>query len=286
MEKTSTGAAAQQQRQSDRIRYAYRLRITGKDSHGIPFDEGGRTEVITRDGGLVVTTLSIVTGTVIRLSRGLKAVQAKIVGQCGLRGEEYLYGVQFTEALTVPFWDVVFPPMTVEGGVGKLVLQCSQCPRQELMLLSEIEMMVYETMKVIPHKCPGCKMETLWLEPMTMGDADLVRGNEAYNVRGAPEFRRSRTVNDRKHSRIQMRNIKACLHRDGHRDDVVAVTDLSRGGIGFMSMVDYAPGSCLEVAVPYTDGGANVFTPGKIVRVRCRPTADLPGEFGLEYIKL
>jgi hypothetical protein len=223
---------------------------------------------------------------VIRLSRGLKAVEAKIVGQCGLRGEEYLYGVQFTEALMVPFWDVVFPPMTAEGGVGKLVLQCSQCPRQELMLLSEIEMMVYETMKVIPHKCPGCKMETLWLEPMTMGDADLVRGNEAYNVRGAPEFRRSRTVNDRKHSRIQMRNIKACLHRDGHRDDVVAVTDLSRGGIGFMSTVDYAPGSCLEVAVPYTEGGANVFTPGKIVRVRCRPTADLPGEFGLEYIKL
>lgn len=278
--------AIQQQRQSDRIRYAYRLRITGKDSHGIPFDEGGRTEVITRDGGLVVTTLSLVTGTAIRLSRGLKAVQAKIVGQCGLRGEEFLYGVQFTEALTQPFWDVVFPPMTAEGGVGKLVLQCSQCPRQELMLLSEIEMMVYETMKVIPHRCPVCKVETLWLEPINKGDGDLVTGNAAFNVRGAQDFRRSRTVNDRKHARIQMRNIKACLHREGHPDDVVGVTDISRGGIGFMSMVDYPPGSCLEVAVPYTANGANVFTPGKIARVRCRPTADLPGEFGLEYIKI
>jgi hypothetical protein len=279
-------AAAESLRQSDRIRYAYRLRLTGKDSHGIPFDESGRTDVITRDGGLVVTTLSLVTGTVLRLSRGLKAVQARIVGQCGLRGEEYLYGVQFTEALTEPFWDVVFPPMTSEGGVGKLVLQCSQCPRQELMHLSEIEMMVYETMKVIPHRCPGCQLETLWLEPTTLGDPGLVRGTDAYNLRGPQDFRRSRTVNDRKHSRIQMRNIKACLHRDGYQDDVVSVTDLSRGGIGFMSMVDYMPGSRLEVAVPYTSGGANVFTPAKIARVRCRPTADIPGEFGLEYVKV
>jgi len=50
-------------------------------------------------------------------------------------------------------------------------------------------------------------------------------------------------------------------------------------------MVDYVPGTELEVAVPYTQGGANVFTRAKVVRVRCRPTADIPGEFGLAYLK-
>ena len=273
------------QRQSDRIRYAYRLRITGKDSSGIPFDEAGRTEVITRDGGLVVTTLSLTTGTVICISRGLKSADARIVGQCGLRGDEYLYGVQFLNALTEPFWDVNFPPANTDGSVAKMVLQCSQCARQDLFHLSEVEMMVYETMKVVPRKCGKCKLETLWLEPEILGEGGLVSGNAAYSLRGEMVSRRPRTVNDRRHSRIQMRNIRACLHRDGFEDDVVTVTDLSRGGIGFMSLVDYVPGTRVEVAVPYTQGAGNVFTPGKIVRVRCRPTVDIPGEFGLEYIK-
>jgi len=241
--------------------------------------------VITRDGGLVVTTLSLITGTVIRISRGLKSADARIVGQCGLRGEEYLYGVQFLNALTEPFWDVNFPPAIPEGSVAKMVLQCSQCGRQDLFHLSEIEMMVYETMKVVPRKCGKCKLETLWLEPDILGEGGVVSGNAAYNLRGEMMPRRPRTVNDRRHSRIQMRNIKACLHRDGFEDDVVTVTDLSRGGIGFMSLVDYVPGTRVEVAVPYTQSSGNVFTPGKIVRVRCRPTVDIPGEFGLEYIK-
>ena len=282
---TSGAERATAQRSSDRIRYAYRLRITGKDSTGIPFDEAGRTQVITRDGGLILTTLSLVTGTVIRMSRGLKAAEARIVGQCGLQNEEYLYGVQFVNALTEPFWDVNFPQVRPEEGVGKLVLQCSQCARQELLHLSEIEMMVYESMKVVPRRCPRCNLETLWLEPAVLGDGALVSGNAAYSVNAAQINRRSRTVNDRKHTRLQMRNIKACLQRPGFADDVVVVTDLSRGGIGFMSLVDYQPGTRLEVAVPYTDGGANVFTRAEIVRVRCRPTADIPGEFGLAYVK-
>jgi len=283
MEGTPTPAVGG--RQSDRIRYAYRLRITGKDSSGIPFDEAGRTEVITRDGGLVVTTLSLVTGATIRMSRGLKSAEARIVGQCGLRDSEYLYGVQFTSAMAEPFWDVHFPATKLDGGVGKMVLQCSQCGRQDLFHLSEIEMMVYETMKVVPRTCAKCKLETLWLEPEILGDGGVVSGNAAYSMHQVLIPRRSRTVNDRRHSRIQMRNIKACLHRDGFGDDVVAVTDISRGGIGFMSLVDYVPGTRVDVAVPYTEGAGNVFTPGKIVRVRCRPTVDIPGEFGLEYIK-
>jgi PilZ domain-containing protein len=282
----SSGARSVSQRTSDRIRYAYRLRITGRDSSGIPFDEAGRTQVITRDGGLLLTSLSLMTGAVIRLSRGLKAADARIVGQCGLQNEEYLYGVQFVNPLTEPFWDVNFPQAMPEGGVGKLVLQCAQCSRQELLHLSEIEMMVYESMKVVPRKCPRCHVEALWLEPVVLGDGSLVSGNAAYHMEGGPAFRRSRTVNDRKHSRVQMRNIRACLQRPGLADDVVTVTDLSRGGIGFMSLVDYLPGSRVEVAVPYTANGANVFTPAQIVRVRCRPTADIPGEFGLAYIKV
>ncbi len=286
MEKTPgavTGSSAE--RKSDRIRYAYRLRITGKDSSGVSFDEPARTEIITRDGGLMVATSLLVTGTVLRISRGAKVVEARVVGQCGLRGEEFLYGVEFVGAPVPPepFWDVNFPPVKAENSVGKMVLQCSRCSRQDLFYLSEVELMVYENMKVVPRQCVECKLETLWLEPEILGE--VASGSAAYDVRGELPARRPRTINDRKHARIHMRNIKACLHRTGQPDDIVAVTDISRGGIGFMSYNDYFPGTQIQVAVPFTEGAANVFTHAKIVRVRCRPTADIPGEFGLAYVK-
>jgi hypothetical protein len=216
---------------------------------------------------------------------GKAAREARIIGQVGIRNEAFLYGVQFADSSTDPFWDVHFPAPNLEGSAGKLVLQCTKCSRQEVLHLSEIEMVVFETMRVIPHRCPGCSLETLWLEPTILGDTAVVSGNEAYNLAGVPIAPRKRTVNDRKHSRVHLKNIKACVHRQGYEDDVVTVTDLSRGGIGFLSLIDYVPGTRVEVAAPYTEGSANVFTPAKVVRVRCRPTADIPGEFGLEYVK-
>jgi hypothetical protein len=283
---TASGWGTTTQRKSDRIRYSYTLTIAGKDSSGYDFEENAHTEVITRDGGLIVSPLSLTTGSSLTMRRNGREVVARIVGQVGLREEAYLYGVQFTEAPEDPFWDVNFPPATAESSVGRVVLQCSPCGRQELMHLSEIEVMVFENMRVIPRKCERCKIETLWLEPLLLGDSGVVIGNEAYQHHGVPmAAQRPRTVNDRKHSRISMKNVKACLHRAGFAEDVVTVLDLSRGGIRFVSLVDYVPGTRVEVAVPYTEGGANVFTPGKIARVRCRPTADIPGEFGLEYVK-
>ena len=283
---TAPGSASgDQERQSDRIRYAYRVNIAGKDSSETSFDEPSKTEIVTRDGGLIVTGLSLATGSLIRISRGEKAQVARIIGQVGIRNEEFLYGVQFVDPSTNPFWDVHFPVPNLEGSVGKSVLQCTKCSRQELLHLSEIEMVVFETMRVIPHHCPQCILETLWSEPSIVGDNVLMSRSEAYNLAGVPTAKRPRTVNDRKHSRVHMRNIKACVHRPGFEDDVVTVTNLSRGGIGFTSSVNYFAGTRVEVAVPYTEGSANVFTPAKIVRVRARPTADLPGEFGLEYVK-
>jgi hypothetical protein len=283
---SGANSATAAQRQTERIRYSYRLRIFANDSSGYRVEDDARTEVITRDGGLIVTPLSLSIGAVVAMRRGNRETPARIVAQVGIRDENYMYGVQFTELLTEPFWDVNFPPYNGESSAGRVVLQCSPCSRQELLRLSEIEMLVFENMKVIPRVCENCKRETLWIEPALLGDFGLVSGSAAYNGPNQnPSKKRDRNVNDRRHARVGMRNIRACLQRRGFSDDVVNVLDLSRGGIRFISLVDYVPGTKIEVAVPYTEGGANVFTPARVARVRCRPTVDLPGEFGLEYIK-
>ncbi len=280
---TATSPAFTGVRKSDRIRYGYSLRLIGTDQNGYEFEGDARTEVVTRDGGLLVTAFTLATGQKINLARADKKLEARVIGQCGIRDESNLYGFQFTEP-AIGFWDVKFPELTEGSGVARLVLQCSRCSRQEVMHLGEIEMVVFENMHLIPHRCENCGNETLWNEPQIVGDNGVVVGSRAYDVR-SQLLQPRRTSNDRKYTRISMKNAKACLHRKGFADDIVTVVDLSRGGVRFLSLVDYTPGAVVEVAVPYTAGGANVFTPGKIVRVKCRPTADIPGDFGLEYIK-
>jgi PilZ domain len=277
--RTATG-----QRQSLRIRYAYRIRLTGKDSAGEGFNEDARTEIVTRDGGLIVTRQSLATSGHLQMSRGNNSAEVRIVGQVGLRNEEYLYGVQFTDPKVTEFWGVSFPPSSSDPGVGRAVLQCSRCGGQQATHLGEIEMMVFQTTNVIPRDCPRCHDETLWVEPDVLGEADVVIGSASFELQGAPRPR-VRTGNDRRYNRISLKNMMACLQRQGCADDVVAVIDMSRSGIRFVSNVDYRVGMRVEVAVPYTRGGANLFAPAKIARVQSRPTASLPGEYGLQYVK-
>jgi len=272
------------QRASDRIRYAFRVHMTGTDSSGYDFSQPVRTEVVTRDGGLIVCPMVLHVGDTINLMRGEKNVSARIVGQVGLLKEEQLYGIQFEEP-SPDFWGIHFITPHVEAA-GRAVLECGACTIQRILHLGEIEMLVFESTKVVAHDCERCGRQTLWMEPTILGEPELLTGAEAYNQGfESPKAPRSASLNDRKHQRISMRNTKACIRRSGYTDDVVDVLDLSRGGVHFLSFVDYYKHTMVEVAVPYTNGGANVFVPAEVVRIQCRPTSGIPGDFGLRYIK-
>ena len=128
-------------------------------------------------------------------------------------------------------------------------------------------------------------METLWQIPVLLADPELVTGSTEYANAGVYE-KAPRTRNERKHTRVAMKRIRAYIKRLGQNDDVVEVLDLSRGGVRFLSLVDYQPKAYLEIAVPYTEGGANIFTPARVVRVNSRPTAsDMLGEYACQYEK-
>lgn len=275
----------QPSRQSDRIRYAFRLRIAGLDSALRQYLEQAYTEVVTRDGGLIVAPVSLVAGAELILERDQRKARARVVGQVGIRNEYFLYGIQFTEPGAEDFWGINFPSASSTSDAGRTVLQCTKCGRQELLHLGEVDIMVLEQTASMPHQCPACKLDTLWNRPALLGDPNIVTGSDAYQLHSTASFSRSRNTNDRKFARLSMKNIRACLQRPDLADDVVRVLDISRGGIRFLSLIDYSPGTRVMVSVPYTAGGANVFLPARIARVKCRPTIDIPGEFGLAYEK-
>ena len=271
------------QRRSDRVRYTFRIAISGTESSGHPFHAIAETEVVTRDGGLIVTLMSLHNEARIVLSHSGRNVECRVVGQVGIRGEHHLYGIQFTDPSIQDFWGITIPPIVDREDVGRTVMECSQCSHQEVLHLGEIDIIVFENTRTVPHSCARCLKQTLWRQPVVHGDENLAIGNDAYGVHGAP-VHRARNINERKHPRIAVKNIRACLQREGFADDIVAAVDMSRGGIRFLSLIDYQPGTLVNVAVPYMKDGANVFLPARVVRVKCRPTVDIPGEFGLQYI--
>jgi hypothetical protein len=92
----------------------------------------------------------------------------------------------------------------------------------------------------------------------------------------------ARTKNDRKHVRMKVK-MSACVRMIGLEDDVVEVENVSRGGFGFKSAKRYPKGSRIDVCLPYTPGGANIFVPGRIAFVKEMP-AERVSLYGVAYI--
>lgn len=275
-------APARTRRNSHRVHYTVQLHISGIDNTWRKFGEPARTEIITRDGGMIITAATLTTGSEIRVRFGDKAAMARAVGLVGVRGDEMAYGIMFTSEPDEEFWGVHFPALA-EPGVGRTVLECARCLARRVFELSEIEMMVLESLKVVSLQCPHCGNETLWQLPANLVEVELVEAELAI-----PRASRSsvpRTANDRKHARIAMKNTRACIRRRGSKDEVVEVVDVSRGGVRFRTYVNYPSDASLDIAVPYTEGGLNVFVPARIVRSGARPTADAAGEFAIKYEK-
>jgi len=277
--------AKAENRASHRVHVTIPLEVTGTDTAGRAFFEAGRTEVITGDGGLMISGLSLPIGSHVRLLHGEKTARARIVGVVGIRDEETAYGINFLDTSGLSFWGVECPAIEPGSGVGRAVLECGRCNSQQVLELSEVEMMVLESVRVVSHNCQNCGEETLWQVPMLLAETELVTSSAGY-AEPVTREKAQRTRNDRKHTRLAMKRTKACIKRLGQADDVVDVIDVSRGGFRLVSLVDYQPRAYLEIAVPYTEGGANVFTPARVVRVKSRPKPpDIPGEFACQYEK-
>ena len=177
-------------------------------------------------------------------------------------------------------------PLTGKSGDGHKRFQCSGCSGQELLSISGTELLVYERKGFLRRRCSRCLEETSWREAENVHDAELLSGRVA--MAEAITFltpTRKPSLNERKYSRTQLKDAKAGIQGANGPLDIVKVLDVSRGGLRFLSQVDYRVGTEVQVAVPYIEGNMNIFVRGKIVRVQCRTTPDFPGEFAIQYIR-
>jgi hypothetical protein len=90
----------------------------------------------------------------------------------------------------------------------------------------------------------------------------------------------ARTVDERRHKRIAVRHMKACI-RQGETEEVVDVIDMSRSGLCFEAWKHYLPDSSVLVASPFTLGSNNIFQRARIIRAQRRAAGTIPGRYAL-----
>lgn len=269
-------------RRSSRIPKEITILLVGSDTEGKVFSEKTKTVLLSRHGAGIISKykLSAEQELILRRLDTNKETEVRVVGQIGAESDSYTYGVAFLDS-TNDFWGIQFPqPSDVEKSANIALLECGGCRARETVEHSDLESDVYLVNEGIVRFCKNCGSSTFWRKasddteevPVAVEVAQAPRAT-AIAVEEAPMSVESSTPapsvrqeNRRKHVRTKV-NFKACIRSFAHGDDLVICVDISRGGLCFKSRKPYAEKFKIEVAAPYSAGGANIFVPAEIVHV-------------------
>lgn len=266
---------------SDRISVEMAIQVAGTDLMGRVFMADGKTILVGRQGANITLARKLAPHQEINLHcvETAKEAEARVVGQIGQTDKDYSYSVEFLNPDANP-WGIEFPPVAEgEEAVGRVVLECGACHTRELTYLNESELEVLETSNSLARYCKRCADYTVWKKStVEVGTTELTTPAPAL----APPPPK-RTENQRREHRREVR-VTTCIRSNEYNDDIVMSRNASRGGLCFESTRMYAKGWKIEVAIPYTRGGANIFLSAQIVRVQAAPHGEL-SIFGVAYTK-
>lgn len=274
-------------RRSDRVSIAVPLQITGTEITGQDFSEATRTHLLSRHGAALVPSrkLAPMQQIVIRNMATGEEAPARVIGQMGGQVNAYIYGVSLLDR-EINFWNINFPHLSEsEQALFRLLLECNACEARELVYMGELESEVFEANRRITRHCRRCGDATVWeLAPHEIAAERPETSDAQRRERVRTQEPASRSKNDRRHVRVQMK-MTACVRQPGFQgEELVEVENISRGGLSFFSPNTYFPGSTLEVAAPFTRGAANVFVPSRVVTAREMDNKKI-FKYGLAYLR-
>jgi hypothetical protein len=267
-------------RQSDRVSFRMPVEASWATSAGATLTETAETLLVSRNGGVLRLTEKLEEGQELHLRRHLdgdhwKHARARVVAKIDQDALGSLYAIHLLEP-RCDFWDIDFPaPHKGDEALARLLMECSFCTRREVVYLDELQLKSFEVRKCIARHCRHCDSPSIWVESVSeIAAPDGEGGKATVEERVIP--RRNRT-------RVKAR-VLACIRRRGFAEEIAVCEDLSKGGLSFRSRNQYAEGSRVEVAVPFTPGTGAIFVPIRIVFSQAIPKAGLY-RHGAAYIK-
>lgn len=240
------------------------IEVFGADLDGRQFMGRTRTLTITRDGATIplANKLAPESELIVRNPATNQEAAARVVDLVRDPICVHVYGIAFVDP-SVNLWQIEFPASQPNE---KIVMECSHCHCVDAVLLSEIEMKLFEMKHALTRHCECGKSLTTWTRTDRKVTEQRARDRNAADARReilAVEEPASGTgLGRRKEKRATMK-VAACI-RDNRREEVVECEDVSRGGFRFKSRGKYPEGMPIEAAVPYAKNSVNIFVAARI----------------------
>lgn len=271
-------------RRSDRISISLPLQAVGIDAENRPFIDTATTIVVNRDGALIKLDRQLRIDQVLRVSRQLfdgsrREAEVRVVAHEKSSSGGIAYGIAFADS-KLDFWGIEFPSVTeAVDAVVRLLVECSHCGGRELAYLNSRELKEFESNRLFARNCRTCESPTIWKQPL-----ESLRHNATVSShREGPVVDVAASSPERETTRYDTR-LMACVRERVGTEEMAVCENVSRQGIAFRSRRKYEEGAHVEVAVPYTQGTANVFIPAVVMHVRALPTAGLY-RHGVKYLR-
>jgi hypothetical protein len=262
-------------RESERISLRLPIKVTGSNLFGDVFQCEGWTEVVTQNGARIRLKQSLALDqeiTVLCVETGKEAV-ARVVGKVNGKSKGNAYGIMLLNSERHP-WGINFPPRgDSAGAVGRIVLECLACHTRELAYLDGFELEVLESSETLSRFCRRCTNSTMW--------------KKSFEPLPAPQPKaEASSGNGQEHRHETRREVRtmACVRSLEFGEELVKVRNVSRRGLCFEGLRAYEKDWKVEVAIPFSSGGGNIFLRARIAGVQNIPSGSLT-LFGVEYIR-
>ena len=265
------------QRRTDRVSISMPISVSGTDPTGKSFSEDASTVTVSQYGAAIALKRSLSPGqdvTIRRLRTPLpREAECHVIGKIGTQADLQVFSVTFLHPC-VGFWDIYFPalPADIETA-GRIFVMCQTCGTRRIVHLNAQQLTAYEASRRLTYPCDNCGRATVWTAPKQEA-AKSSAIKTANPTRLSPTPEPANRENRRKHPRLAAQ-IPVCIRQAGTDDEVANTVDISRGGLCFTSSRAYPAGSYIQVAIPYSPTGVNIFVDARVVHTHQMPSSDL-----------
>jgi len=272
-------------RRSERILISLPISVSGKVEKTQKFFKEGRTLGVSRYGATIAVDLDFRGGQniLIQCGNGNEQAEAQVVEKIKDQPQGHVYGIKLLEP-AVTLWGITFPPFVEsQKAVVRVLLRCITCRQVEVAYLNEFDAKGFVAHCSLARFCSKCRNWTTWNRPygeMLAASSFPLRSDSQGPNSGAglePDDHEKRS-----HGRIRLEAV-GCIRQPPLGDEIVLVVDLAPGGVRFCSSNNYAEGSHVELAAPYSSKAPNIFAPARIVSYKNCPE-NAHTEYGLAYI--
>ena len=253
------------------------VEVIGADLYGQQFFETAQTLTIHRNGVSILLANKVAPDSevIVRNPETNAEAIAFVIGQIREDSAGHVYGLAFLDASANP-WEVQFPAAVP---AKKFQLECGGCRSVGTFSLSDIELEIFEARRELARTCSTCNSSRIWRET-TREVTKKKPGNPPEQIPNLQSI--AGPVEEHRKDRRTKMKMTACIRFSG-LEEVVACEDISKGGFRFVGRKEYPEGIRVEVSVPYTKSGNNMFSLASIKYSHKMPD----GQFrhGVSYTK-